>query len=161
MSRALGLVHEPVPHWTAYMAALSTPMVAVLGIYIAFRQWKTAHEKLKLDLFEKRLAIYDQVTIALSRVLREGVVTTQDEADIFAGSTQSRWLLNAELADYLKEDVLKLLMDLKWRERRIGQISNDDENEKNADRVLEMRERLKREYLAIDDKFTPFLRIER
>jgi len=34
------------PHWTNYLAALLTPTVAVLGSVIAYRQWRTAQNKL-------------------------------------------------------------------------------------------------------------------
>jgi hypothetical protein len=37
-----------------YMAAV----IALLGLYIAFSQWRVARAKFKLDLFEKRYAIY-------------------------------------------------------------------------------------------------------
>jgi hypothetical protein len=47
------------PHWTAYAAALLTPVVAALGIYIAWRQAQIARNKLKLDLFVKRLELWE------------------------------------------------------------------------------------------------------
>lgn len=37
---------------------LLTPIIAVLAVYIAYRQYQTANAKLKLDLYEKRLKIF-------------------------------------------------------------------------------------------------------
>lgn len=45
-------------HWTAYVSAFGLPIVAAVAAAIAFYQWKTARNKLKLDLFEKRIAVY-------------------------------------------------------------------------------------------------------
>ena len=42
-------------HWTTYLSALLTPTVAVLGSLIAYRQWRLAQNKLKLDLFEQSI----------------------------------------------------------------------------------------------------------
>jgi len=42
------------PHWTNYLAALLTPTVAVLGSIIAYHQWRTAQNKLKFELFDRR-----------------------------------------------------------------------------------------------------------
>ena len=49
----------PDPHWTTLLSALLTPAVAVFGIFIAYRQWRLAQEKLKLDLFDKRFEVYE------------------------------------------------------------------------------------------------------
>ena len=46
-------------HWTAYLSALSVPMIALFGAIIAWRQTRTARERLKLDLFDRRFAQYD------------------------------------------------------------------------------------------------------
>lgn len=43
------------PYWTTYLSAFSVPAIAVLGAAIAYRQWRTAQNKLKLDLFESAL----------------------------------------------------------------------------------------------------------
>jgi hypothetical protein len=50
------------PHWTAYLSAWGTPIIALIaggwGGYIAWRQWHTAQNRLRLDLFDKRFAAY-------------------------------------------------------------------------------------------------------
>jgi hypothetical protein len=47
-----------IPHWTAYLTALLTPVIAVLATYIAYQQWRLNRHKLKLDLFERRWNVY-------------------------------------------------------------------------------------------------------
>ncbi|ALN73186.1 hypothetical protein [Aureimonas sp. AU20] len=42
--------------------AISTLIVGMSVAYIAWRQWQTAREKLALDLFDKRFAIYQTIT---------------------------------------------------------------------------------------------------
>ena len=48
----------PDPHWTAYLTALLTPCIAIFVAYIGFQQWRLSRHKLKLDLFDRRWAIY-------------------------------------------------------------------------------------------------------
>jgi hypothetical protein len=43
-----------LPIWAHELQALSVPIVALFGLYIAYRQWVTAHERVKIDLFERR-----------------------------------------------------------------------------------------------------------
>jgi len=66
-----------LPYWVQYVQALAPAVVAIIAAliagYIAWRQYKTAHYRLCLDMFEKRFAVYkatqDLLTIALGRVL--------------------------------------------------------------------------------------------
>jgi hypothetical protein len=46
------------PHWTAYLTAFLTPCIAIFVAYIGFQQWRLSRHRLKLDLFDRRWAIY-------------------------------------------------------------------------------------------------------
>ncbi len=48
----------PDLHWTAYLTALLTPLVAIVAAYVAFVNARTAKNKLKLDLFDKRIKVF-------------------------------------------------------------------------------------------------------
>lgn len=57
------------------LAALLTPTIGIAVAIIAFLQWRTAHQKVLLDLFDRRQAVYSKLeTAALSLV-------TNKEAD--------------------------------------------------------------------------------
>lgn len=49
------------PHWTAYVTAVVVPVIALIAAWIAFRQWQIARNKLKLDLYDKRMAVCEVV----------------------------------------------------------------------------------------------------
>jgi hypothetical protein len=53
---------QSLPIWIEYVKALGTPLAALvaafIGGFIAYRQMQTAKNKLKLDLFDKRVAVY-------------------------------------------------------------------------------------------------------
>jgi hypothetical protein len=95
------------PHWTAYVSAIGTPIIAVIaagmGGLIAYRQWRTAQDRLKLDLFDRRLAIYGALMRFLNSVQIEGRV---DDARLFTflGDTRNaKWLLSQENDAYFDE----------------------------------------------------------
>jgi hypothetical protein len=59
-----------------------TVVIAAIALYIARRQWLTSREKLRLDLYEKRFAVYEN-TLALYRMLiSETDLTEKEKADI-------------------------------------------------------------------------------
>jgi hypothetical protein len=60
------------PPWVQVASALgpvftasATLIVGVVVAFIAYRQWRVAHEKLLLDLFDKRFAVYTEATTAV------------------------------------------------------------------------------------------------
>jgi hypothetical protein len=67
------------PAWGVISSAFLTPLIAIIVAYIAFRQWRTAQNRLKLDLFDRRFAVYEAAQkLALevsetSNVSREGL----------------------------------------------------------------------------------------
>lgn len=47
------------------IAAAVTLLVGILVAFVAYRQWRVAHEKLILDLFDKRFAVYNEAREAV------------------------------------------------------------------------------------------------
>jgi hypothetical protein len=61
-----------LPTWVQYLQAMSTPVVALLALAIGLAQWRTAHQRAVLDLFEKRWDVYQAIANVLGEVTREG-----------------------------------------------------------------------------------------
>jgi hypothetical protein len=47
-----------VPIWIQTLQALATPAIALGGGIIGYRQWRTSHQKVVLDLFDRRWQVY-------------------------------------------------------------------------------------------------------
>lgn len=90
------------PVWITYLSALLTPLVALLGIVIAFRQWRTAQQKLKLDLFNRRFVVYDATMLAMSTVARRGSIRPDEVEQFAAGTRGAKFLFNEEVEAYLE-----------------------------------------------------------
>src|SRR4029077_16299023 len=58
-------------------------IVGVIGAYIAWRQWRTAQDKAKLDRFEDRRKAYEKLREAVAPVSGSGKVRMED-CDAFA-----------------------------------------------------------------------------
>lgn len=100
------------PHWTFYISALLVPLVAIFGSYIAFRQWRTAQNILKFELFERRLKIYNSATSFISSVMTTGKATDREFHDLIVGTKEATWLLSKDIAKYLDEELYSKGVDL-------------------------------------------------
>lgn len=50
-----------MPVWIEVLQALLTPAIAMAVFVVAFMQWRTAHQKVVLDLFDRRHAVYREM----------------------------------------------------------------------------------------------------
>ena len=58
-----------VPQWFQYLQGTALITLPLVAAYIAYRQWRTAHSKVRLDLFEKRWEVYRVVQNFCSNIL--------------------------------------------------------------------------------------------
>jgi hypothetical protein len=137
--------------WVSVLSALLTPAVALAVCLIAYRQWRTAQNRLKLDLFDRRLAIH---TEALGIILR-AVTKPMEPLDLSAFETavrQSRWLLDKEIEQYFRKEFIPKLVEFQvnWM---AGIKSDMAERKENFYWLTEQED-------ALDAKFDCFLKIK-
>lgn len=58
-----------IPNWIVVMQALLTPAIAAAVAVIGFLQWRTAHQKVMIDVFDRRIAVIREVDDAILHAL--------------------------------------------------------------------------------------------
>lgn len=105
-----------VPDWPLIgeVAKASVPsMVAIVVAYVAWQQWKTAQNKLAVDLFDKRVAAIDAIDKAFSQANMHTAQHGQD-ADKYAANVAALVPLAAAIAHatwLFGRDVIEPLTD--------------------------------------------------
>jgi len=94
------------PAWSGILTALLTPLIAIIVAYIAYRQWRTAQNRLKLDLFDRRFAIHSAAHDLIATVISYGKIDNKDIFAFLSGIQQARWLLNEGIVKYLEKETL-------------------------------------------------------
>lgn len=69
------LIAMQVPYWISILQGLLTPTMAAFGGYIAWQQWKTEQNKLRLDLFDRRFLVFQALRDFMSEVRSRGRVS--------------------------------------------------------------------------------------
>jgi len=86
-----------------YLQALGPTIVAALVGAVAFRQWLTARAKLKLDLFDKRFAVYKTISDAVFQSHWTGPAAEESSKRINEMRQQAQFLFDAEVNQIVAE----------------------------------------------------------
>ena len=97
-----------LPDWAQWVQALGpvsvslvTAIVAVAVGVIAYRQWRTAREKLALDLFDKRMTIYIAAKAGIDEFTRDGHARNNSIRNIAVVRNEAQFLFSNEIETYL------------------------------------------------------------
>ena len=106
-NETLRVVIESIPttetSWINVMSALLVPIIAIMGIYIAYQQFRINEQRLRHETYERRLAIYKAVQKYLSEMLREGTTTFQRTLEFYSEASEAAFLFDASVQDKIDE----------------------------------------------------------
>lgn len=102
----------PESHWTTYVQIWATPVVALIAAAIAstiaWRQWKTAEaaketarDKLKLDLFEGRLEVFN-ATVELFTAKLDSIKAPPEYHNFYKAKSKAQFLFENDVQDYMR-----------------------------------------------------------
>ena len=155
-------VHLPV--WLEYVKALSAPVVALIAACIAggiaYQQWRTARNKLKLDLFEKRMKVYNACS-ELLRLINMPIRTNYDAVlELVTAINGHQWLFGPKVTAYIEN-----LMDRSeeiYKKKKLEVEGLDDAQKIKI--ALGFYEMTKESYLkdvqGLDAVFAPYMKLE-
>ena len=110
------------PYWVRIVQALGPSFVAIavgfVAATIAYRQFGAAKDKLRLDLFEKRFAVYQEARKVLATTLQEGTVSYDEVTTFYRNVHGSEFLFGPDVEKFL-ERVREKLNSLAFHEGQI------------------------------------------
>jgi hypothetical protein len=154
---------DPQSTWATVVqasAAALSPVIAVVGGWIAWQQVRINRNKLKLDRFEKRFEIYEAAMSFAAKVSSSGSLQAEWTHDFQLKTRGARFLLNKELADYLDEILMKAA-DLHATMRFLeSPTMPESKREALANKWTGLQRWFNDQFKAIPDKFAPFLSVD-
>ena len=100
------------------LTALLTPVIVVIAVYIAYQQWQTNQQRLKIDLYDRRLSVYKAVTKYLNAVLTTLHPTLENLFEFHRSTAEADFLFGPDIRKYL-DDLYKHGVQLqRWKEER-------------------------------------------
>jgi hypothetical protein len=147
-----------LPHWVQVLQALLTPTIALVVGLIAYRQWKTAHAKLVLDLFEKRMDVYNHVRKSVAVVNATGRTSPEAEMDLLEAKERAEFLFGVDVRQYLEkmwDRFIKLHAACGMLEGSVGA-----ERRSHIDAQSRLCNEITQFYYEGADVFSPYMRME-
>lgn len=149
--------------------ALGQIGVAVAVGYVAYRQWRTAQQqastarkKLQLDLFDRRLAVYEAVrSVAYRSITSDWRANV--ELEMASHLAELRWLFGETVRDFVWNELYLPLVDLSSAKATIaepGRLSEPEvrkSHEAATVRQNELRKRLGNSLKVLDETMAGFL----
>lgn len=154
---------DPQSTWTTIVqasAAALPPIIAVVGGWIAWQQVRINRNKLKLDRFDKRFAVHEAAMAFVANVCTSGNASIEAMNEFLAKTRGSRFLLNKEIADYLRETHNKAGQ---LRSITLGMQAlalSEESRQKYSDKWLELTEWFQAQLDVIPEMFAPFLSVD-
>ena len=145
-------------HWTEYISPIGIPIIAAIAAWIAFRQFQIARNKLKLDLFDKRMEVYTAVREALGNITRQGNLTQEQQLQYLQGIRTARWLFGKDVFTYLDETLWHKIVDLEMH-NELSKDPSDPERIKHVRARTETFRWMSAQYREFDALVAKYLEL--
>jgi hypothetical protein len=133
-----------------------TAIIAAIVAVIAFLQWVTAREKIVLDLFEKRFAVYEELRSAISYQIRHARTDDEHYLKFARAVSRSKLLFGPEVFSVLEERRIDLARVTLPKADNLGQVP--ESTQKRAEDVHVARlDRLGNFFDELDALVLPYM----
>ncbi|MFC1764063.1 hypothetical protein ACFL6U_18565 [Planctomycetota bacterium] len=137
-----------------------TVIIAAIIAYIAWQQHELAKDRFKLDLFDKRFAVYKGAQVLLTRISQKASSDIDMLFEFRKDTQDSAFLFDDSITEYLKTlDKIALELDCIISELQ-GELSSKDKSQKRK-RKRELVKSAIEELPKLKDVFAPYLKFER
>jgi hypothetical protein len=151
--------HSQLPIYLQYVQALGPTLVAAAVGVVAYRQWATAREKLRLDLFEKRFEIYSAYHNFLITIFQTGKVSSANWDELNSKCVGEKFLFKEKLLrnlDEIRKFAANYEVGIYKRDSQTNQTS-DEEHKKIVEELSIAQSGLKDKERLLTQMFTEYL----
>jgi hypothetical protein len=145
-----------LPYWLQLLQAFSTPAIALLAVVIGLMQWRTAHQRAGLDLFQKRWEAYTALRAVINGIFQHNSVALGEETEFRRAMDQTVFLFGPEVHSYL-EHVYVLIIEHQAADHAIN--ATTEEQAKRVIRKDECLKELTQFYWKAEKLLMPYMRM--
>jgi hypothetical protein len=95
--------------------------IAALAALIAYFQWRTAHQRVVLDLFDRRLQTFELVEQSCASIISSGKASMEALQHLHQAKGRARFLFGDDVNSYLKERIADCALLLAFSDEAINE----------------------------------------
>lgn len=93
-----------LPYWMLVLQTLAIPAIALLAAVIGYFQWRTAQQKVVLDLFDRRMATYTSLREVVAAVRASSSAASPENSFKFLEALdRAEFLFGPEVIEHLQK----------------------------------------------------------
>lgn len=142
-------------------SALLTPLIAIIAVYIAYQQMLTNKNKLKNELFDRRMKVFEAFQDFIGEVVVKGYAETDDIKNIHSVKSNIPFLFGEEIEDY-RQSLVDNGLKLRSINRKLSDFSlpKGDKRTELANEDYELNTWFSLQFDESIKKFSGYLKIE-
>lgn len=109
------------PTWLEVIGILSIPLLTFVAVGIAILQYRINSQRLRFELYEKRLRVYKIVHKYLSEVMNDGTIDADKIATFGTEASEGTFLFDKDASDKITE-IKKVSMSAYLKTEEINRI---------------------------------------
>ncbi len=92
-----------MPCWLQILQGLLTPVIALIAVYIAFQQYRTAKLKLKMEWYERRIAVYKETRRFISLMANTNDDEIEQAFEFSQAVAEADFIFPPKVREYLNQ----------------------------------------------------------
>ena len=97
------MIFDLAQQWLEISKGLLTPVIAIIAVYVAWQQWQLNKRKMKLELYDRRKAVYEELKGLFHVISRDANVGMRDLSTYWVNVSEADFLFGSDVTNYLKE----------------------------------------------------------
>jgi hypothetical protein len=154
----------PLPYWVQIVQALGPTFIAVAALaitgYFAWRQWKTARDKVRFDIFQLRYTYFIALRDFLIEILREGNAPSDKLNEYVRKMVGAEFVFEKDIVDYIEEIRVRSIK-LRMIHVALERVSDGIERSETADNAAKLFMSFTNEFETLERRFAKSLGLAR
>jgi len=146
----------PIQWLTLVIAAIG----AGVGFVIAYRQWRTAQNRLRLDLFDRRLVVYEAAMFFVASVLNNSKILDGVDTTYMEKTRSVRWLFDKAFEDHLLKYVYHEALNLHAITAEMPAHKTQAERKAAIEKQRAKKEQLSATMRDLESRAAPYLELK-
>ncbi len=140
------------------LSAALTPVIAVGAATVAYLNMRTAKHKIKIDLFEKRLKVYNNLKDLIDSLYVNVLPEDDPYLKYIDIAKEAQWLYDKPTIEWMDTNIGLKIRDMSIKHGE-AEVAEDEAKRRVRGEMRELRTSLVQAEYTMRDVFSPFLKI--